>query len=167
MGFYVLATITLYSTGLNNMNIRIVSLCFALGLVGCNSNPVVSDIASATLAATGTAAKPVPVVTTPTSVTIPHISNSSSAHSGSTHKVASDSSFHQYRCADLTDSQAQVLMEAGHRYLDADGDGDACEPDPRRDYAPVAAKSSDGNCHWVDGYIRKNGTKVRGHKRCR
>lgn len=232
MGFYVLATITLYSTGLNNMNIRIVSLCFALGLAGCNSNPVVSDIASATLAATGnpeaalllntlktqqykcadltqeqaqtlleqghtyldpendgkaclpniastgTAAKstatPVAIVATPTSVTMPYIPTSSSLYktantlqSGTAQKPTSDSLSHQYRCPDLTDSQAQVLMEAGHTYLDADGDGDACEPDPRRDYAPVAAKSSDGNCHWVEGYTRKNGTKVRGHKRCK
>ncbi|MGL5403769.1 MAG: excalibur calcium-binding domain-containing protein [Acinetobacter sp.] len=45
---------------------------------------------------------------------------------------------HQYHCADLTDDKAQKLLEAGHHYLDLDGDGDACEPDSRRNYAPVS-----------------------------
>lgn len=75
---------------------------------------------------------------------------------------------YQYRCADLTASQADQLYAAGHTYLDADGDGDACEPDARRDYTPRATTSSSGgNCHWVDGYTRKNGSYVKGHRRCK
>jgi hypothetical protein len=71
-----------------------------------------------------------------------------------------------YRCADLTSEQAQKLLRAGHSYLDMDGDGHACEPDARRDYTP-ATHSSSGNCHWVNGYTRKNGTHVQGYQRCR
>ena len=69
----------------------------------------------------------------------------------------------RYRCADLTDEQAQLLLSKGHSYLDKDGDGDACEPDSRRDYSP----RSRSGCTWVNGYTRKNGTHVRGHQRCR
>lgn len=68
-----------------------------------------------------------------------------------------------YHCSDLTSAQAQALLAQGHNYLDLDGDGEACEPDARRDYAT----RSSGNCHWVKGYTRKDGTKVRGHQRCR
>lgn len=77
--------------------------------------------------------------------------------------VAGTYSGKHYRCADLTSTQAQALLAQGHSYLDLDGDGDACEPDARRDYSP----RSSGSCHWVKGYTRKDGTKVRGHQRCR
>lgn len=30
-----------------------------------------------------------------------------------------------------------------------------------------ASSSSGSNCHWVSGYTRKNGSRVRGHSRCR
>jgi len=30
-----------------------------------------------------------------------------------------------------------------------------------------SGSSGSGNCHWVNGYTRKNGTRVRGHMRCR
>jgi len=32
--------------------------------------------------------------------------------------------------------------------------------------SPVSRSSGSGNCHWVNGYTRKNGTHVRGHTRC-
>lgn len=86
----------------------------------------------------------------------------SHANAGSRNAVSETQSGIHYRCADLTAEQAQRLLAQGHRYLDLDGDGDACEPDSRRDYSPRSS-----NCHWVNGYTRKNGTRVRGHQRCR
>jgi hypothetical protein len=47
----------------------------------------------------------------------------------------------------------------------------AKEAATRRQAAPKPDVSgegrSSGNCHWVSGYTRKNGTQVRGHMRCR
>jgi hypothetical protein len=58
--------------------------------------------------------------------------------------------------------------------LDRDGDGFACEYDPRQEYRapkqyhapkqPTTVRGS--NCHTVRGYYRKDGTYVRGHTRC-
>lgn len=33
--------------------------------------------------------------------------------------------------------------------------------------SPASTKGGGSNCHWVNGYTRKNGTSVRGHMRCR
>ena len=68
----------------------------------------------------------------------------------------------QYKCADLTKSFASSLLSQGHSYLDKDGDGIPCEYAKKR-YVPQLS----GNCHWVSGYTRKNGTYVKGYKRCR
>jgi hypothetical protein len=140
----------IYPKRLNKMNIRTVLLCIALGLTGCNSNPVINDAASSTGSTTKS--------TITSSVPSLH-NNTGETPSNSVHK--------QYRCADLNASQAQALLVAGHSYLDLDGDGYACEPDVRRDYSQRPTQSSSSNCHWVEGYTRKNGTKVRGHNRCR
>lgn len=37
---------------------------------------------------------------------------------------------------------------------------------PTSTYTQKQSKSSGSNCHWVDGYTRKNGTHVKGHRRC-
>lgn len=68
----------------------------------------------------------------------------------------------QYSCADLTKSFAFALLSQGHSYLDKDGDGIPCEY-AQKTYKPQPS----GNCYWVSGYTRKNGTNVRGHMRCR
>lgn len=69
---------------------------------------------------------------------------------------------YKYRCADITKAFAYSLLANGHSYLDKDGDGSPCEYS--KSYSSTNAKS---NCHWVNGYTRKNGTYVRGHRRCR
>ncbi|MEM6326366.1 MAG: hypothetical protein AAF791_04540 [Bacteroidota bacterium] len=74
-------------------------------------------------------------------------------------------------CASFaTQSQAQAAFVAGQSQLDGDGDGRACEhlrtaPVRTRTASPSASRSS--KCHWVRGYTRRDGTRVRGHRRCR
>lgn len=56
--------------------------------------------------------------------------------------------------------------------LDGDGDGNACEYKPTLPIRPIThdrqrVQTHDTRCHWVRGYTRKNGTRVRGHQRCR
>ncbi|MGS0675122.1 DUF4189 domain-containing protein [Shewanella sp. 125m-1] len=68
----------------------------------------------------------------------------------------------QYRCSDLTRSFAFKLLSHGHSYLDKDGDGIPCE----FGLNSYNIKSRN-NCHWVNGYTRKNGSYVKGHMRCR
>jgi len=72
----------------------------------------------------------------------------------------------QFRCAELTEAQAYSMLSSGHTYLDADGDGHPCEWG-RKSSSSSTWSSSGGNCHYVSGYRRKNGTYVRGHTRCR
>ena len=75
----------------------------------------------------------------------------------------------EYTCDQLSQSDAYILLKAGHHYLDKDGDGHPCEWD-KKYYKKIKNKSkisSSRNCHWVKGYRRKNGTYVRGHKRCK
>ena len=67
----------------------------------------------------------------------------------------------RYACSELSKATAFSLLRQGHTYLDRDGDGNPCEWDKQ----PTRSYSS--NCHWVSGYTRKNGTRVRGHRRCR
>ena len=81
-------------------------------------------------------------------------------------------------CSDFPSSEtAQRAFVAGGgpardpNGLDADGDGFACEFDPSTYVARRAASTfqptSGSNCHWVSGYTRRDGTRVRGHQRCR
>lgn len=78
----------------------------------------------------------------------------------------------QYNCSEITKSFAYALLHQGHSYLDKDGDGNPCEwgkksYQPQRAASTTYAPKSSSNCHWVGGYTRKNGTYVRGHRRCR
>lgn len=76
----------------------------------------------------------------------------------------------RFKCSEIPRSTAQALLSMGHGYLDRDNDGDACEPHNfpgQKPYTPSASSSSGSNCHWVSGYTRKNGSRVRGHSRCR
>ncbi|WP_371738919.1 excalibur calcium-binding domain-containing protein [Alcanivorax quisquiliarum] len=70
----------------------------------------------------------------------------------------------RYRCSELSEAEAYELLRQGHSYLDADGDGRPCEWGRNTS----ATRPSGGiNCYYVGGYTRKNGTYVRGHRRCR
>lgn len=76
----------------------------------------------------------------------------------------------RFRCSDISRSTAKTLLDMGHGYLDRDNDGDPCEPHnfpEQKPYTPAVSASSASNCHWVRGYTRKNGTRVRGHTRCK
>ena len=72
----------------------------------------------------------------------------------------------EYTCSELSKSEAYSLLSQGHTYLDKDGDGHPCEWGQRKIYTPSRSYNS-GNCYWVKGYYRRNGTYVKGHKRCR
>ncbi|MEO1656344.1 MAG: excalibur calcium-binding domain-containing protein [Pseudomonadota bacterium] len=82
-----------------------------------------------------------------------------------------------YDCADFSSSaEAQRAFvrlggpSSDPSDLDRDGDGFACEFDPtsyRTTRTYQTPYKSNSNCHWVDGYRRKDGTYVRGHQRCR
>ena len=79
-----------------------------------------------------------------------------------------DSVAREYTCSNLSLTQAYSYLQQGHYYLDADGDGHPCEW--RRhvlSWNPAPAATGGSNCHWVSGYTRKDGTRVRGHRRCR
>lgn len=80
-----------------------------------------------------------------------------------------------YNCSDFaTENEAQEhFLAAGGpssdpNDLDRDGDGYACEYDPRQEIARPATPTS-SRCpageHWVNGYTRKGGANVRGHCR--
>jgi len=82
-----------------------------------------------------------------------------------------------YNCSDFSntaEAQAFFIRSGGpsldpHR-LDADGDGFACEFDPSKLEVPTTTNYNyrpSSNCHWVSGYTRRDGTRVRGHRRCR
>ncbi|WP_299775932.1 excalibur calcium-binding domain-containing protein [uncultured Pseudoteredinibacter sp.] len=80
----------------------------------------------------------------------------------------------KYYCQNLTASEANNLYLAGHTYLDADSDGIPCEWESSKyssgeTYSTKAYSppSYSGNCHYVSGYTRKNGTYVSGYTRCR
>ena len=79
----------------------------------------------------------------------------------------------RFKCSDITRRSAKILLDAGHGYLDRDNDGDPCEPHNFPEQKPFpssttsTSSASSSNCHWVSGYTRKNGTRVRGHSRCR
>ncbi len=68
----------------------------------------------------------------------------------------------RYACSALTREEAWRLFLAGHKYLDRDEDGSPCEwkDNPFRD-------DPKPGCHWVKGYMKKSGTQVSGHWRCR
>ncbi|MCB1397105.1 MAG: excalibur calcium-binding domain-containing protein [Rhodobacter sp.] len=96
-----------------------------------------------------------------------------------------------WNCSDFSSAAAAQSFFVSNggpaidRYdLDRDGDGYACEWGrtvqthvQRRRAAAIAARNSrtrsvpslstGGRCHWVNGYTRRNGTYVRGHRRCR
>lgn len=57
-------------------------------------------------------------------------------------------------------------VAAGERGLAPGTSGSSAAKGPR---GPSSSTKSEGggNCHWVNGYTRKNGTYVRGHMRCR
>jgi LysM repeat protein len=70
----------------------------------------------------------------------------------------------RYTCSEISRTTAYSLLASGHSYLDRDGDGHPCEwgkSQSRKTY------TTNSNCHYVRGYRRKNGTYVRGHRRCR
>jgi len=71
-----------------------------------------------------------------------------------------------YRCDELSKGQAYSFLLSGHFYLDRDGDGNPCEWG-KTNHRSTRSYSTGSNCHWVGGYRRKNGTYVRGHRRCR
>lgn len=89
--------------------------------------------------------------------------------------------FEDYDCSDFPSSAAaQRFFQSNggpraDRYgLDRDGDGFACEWDPRQVYRQqnrpsTTSQSSSGPCgpgrHWVSGYTRSNGTRVSGYCR--
>lgn len=79
----------------------------------------------------------------------------------------------KYVCSELNKGRAYELMLSGHSYLDRDNDGHPCEwnslsytssPTKATTEKRVIKKS---NCTWVNAYRRKDGTYVRGHRRCR
>ena len=83
--------------------------------------------------------------------------NSQSQHSS--HRI-------EYTCSEISESQAYSLLRQGHTYLDKDGDGQPCEWGQQKTYNPSRSYNT-GNCHWVNGYHRRNGTYVKGYMRCR
>jgi hypothetical protein len=99
--------------------------------------------------------------------------NSLSAQGGG--QVRDESSFSGARvsCASIGKAEAYQLLISGHTYLDRDGDGHPCEWSASSYYstpsisAPSINTPSSGNCHYVGGYTRKNGTHVSGYMRCR
>lgn len=102
--------------------------------------------------------------------------NSPVPYNAGTHGTAADldRSVAEHRnCSSFsTPQEARAALEAGNTRLDADGDGQPCENGVgrmanRRAPAASRGRSSGTNCHWVSGYTRKNGTRVRGHRRCR
>jgi hypothetical protein len=82
-----------------------------------------------------------------------------------------------YDCDDFSsgaEAQEVFLRDGGPAYdpydLDRDGDGFACEYDPRQAVQPAKSTyqpQTGSSCHYVEGYRRKNGSYVRGHMRCR
>lgn len=100
-------------------------------------------------------------------------------------------------CSDFStahEAQAYFIAHGGPandpNRLDGDGDGYACEWGAQvsshyrqtsalvrqraRASSRIRARSpratprvSSGRCHWVNGYTRRNGSYVRGHRRCR
>ena len=79
-----------------------------------------------------------------------------------------------YDCADFPSQyNAQlVFIEAGGPSkdpfnLDGDRDGFACEFNPKRYIKQYYRSKTVSNCHYVRSYYRKDGTYVRGHRRCR
>ena len=79
-----------------------------------------------------------------------------------------------YNCADFpTQRNAQLaFIKAGGPSkdpfnLDRDGDGFACEFNPERYMRQYYRPKSASDCHYVRSYYRKDGTFVRGHRRCR
>lgn len=126
------------------MNIRLISLVMLFGFVGCSSTPTelpntttstpttVTNVATTPVQQAPTVAKPQALATLPAEQPIaitPAIK-------------ANKIEIMRYRCADLNEIQAQKLLKAGHTYLDADGDGDACEPDPRTTQAAPATRAT-------------------------
>jgi hypothetical protein len=85
--------------------------------------------------------------------------------------VLSEESKREYNCSSITLGQAYSYLQQGHYYLDLDGDGHPCEWGayvkswkPQK-ISPLS-RSQSSNCHWVNGYTRKDGTRVKGHQRC-
>lgn len=115
-----------------------------------------------------TAAKP--VIAKPTiprsipTVSTPSVKPSKQAKKAKSSRKATYSK--RYRCSDISKKKARQLLAAGHTYLDRDRDGDPCEA-KKRYSAKRATKSSKKGCTWVKPYTRSNGSRVRGHWRCR
>lgn len=70
-----------------------------------------------------------------------------------------------YSCNTLSPATAAALYKQGHLYLDRDGDGKPCEWKGKD--KPQVPSYTRSKCSWVGSYRRKNGTYVRGYRRCR
>jgi len=70
-----------------------------------------------------------------------------------------------------------LFLECGHKELDENKNGLACErtvckggwtkKSNAKELSNASTSSPKSNCHWVNGYTKKDGTRVRGHQRCR
>ncbi|QJD99548.1 DUF4214 domain-containing protein [Massilia forsythiae] len=73
-----------------------------------------------------------------------------------------------YKCSTLSPANAILLYLQGHTYLDRDHDGKPCEASDvnleKTIYTPPSTSPSSGMC-WVNGYTRKDGTRVSGYYR--
>ena len=68
----------------------------------------------------------------------------------------------KYKCGDIGDwSKAQKLLEKGHKYLDRDKDGEACESLGRKQNKPEFGKIIIENCYDGDTCTTNNGEKIR------
>jgi Excalibur calcium-binding domain len=98
-------------------------------------------------------------------------SRSSTYNENSDRDASSDlnnSSQRQFKCSEISDAQAINLFNQGHTYLDRDNDGKPCEwNDKHLESQTNQSGKTGGNCHYVAGYTRKNGTRVKGYTRCR
>lgn len=80
----------------------------------------------------------------------------------------------RYSCASVSAQTAFLLYLQGHTYLDRDRDGKPCEAKdialekpvytPPPTYIPPTTPSTGKRC-WVNGYTKKNGTRVSGYYR--
>ena len=80
----------------------------------------------------------------------------------------------RYSCASVSAQTAFLLYLQGHTYLDRDRDGKPCEAKdlaleipvytPPPTYTPPTTPSTGKRC-WVNGYTKKNGTRVSGYYR--